>query len=645
MIVPDVSVIIPAYNPMPYFTRCLNSLEGQTLGTDRMEIILIDDGSTDGAAEEADRRAAEHPSLYRVEHHPASGSPAGPRNRGLDIASGRYVYFLDADDYLGAEALERLVTVADEEGSDVVGGRMVSDNGRRPGGSMFTKTELDADLFNSRAYGSICVLKLYRRSMLEQHQIRFPTRFPVLSDQPFAALAYLRATKISLMADYDYYWVVQREDGNHVTLSGNVSDRLDVAEEMCALLTREVADPDKRARLLSRHFQLELRHMLQALPECESSEQHDLLDRITALVKQHETPAVTERLTPLSRLLYHLAGRGLLEPLKTVAAFDPLQEREWEVTVSQGRAHAKLPYFRDTDLAIPDDVYDVTNQMRLDQHLTGYSWTGATLHIDGHIAWRRIAADAHDTVDVVLRNRSGPEANHVVPARRTGPDTFAAELDTLTLADGARLPDGIWELHVKLTRGDISRTQQCDLGEGSSVPRATFLHWHSEDDWTVASFVTPAERLQLDVGQRRYSVRRALGGWQLSWQDECLVVAGHFEMHPDAPLSLIARRTDVGVVEHELSLSNGRFEGRIPLADVAPGRWKMRIRVGRAPHRQSFPVPFTDDLGPHALRHGIRGREARPVAVKGDRLAIDVAASGSVDSVMQAVRQRIRGRG
>ena len=178
MTVPDVSLIIPAYNAMPYFTRCLDSLEGQTLGTDRMEIILIDDGSTDGTAEEADRRAAEHPSLYRVEHHPASGGPAGPRIGALDIASGRYVYFLDADDYLGVEALERLVTVADEEASDVVAGRMVSDNGRAPGGSMFTKTDRDADLFTSKAYWSISVLKLYRRSMLEQHQIRFPTKFP-----------------------------------------------------------------------------------------------------------------------------------------------------------------------------------------------------------------------------------------------------------------------------------------------------------------------------------------------------------------------------------------------------------------------------------------------------------------------------------
>ncbi len=209
-----------------------------------------------------------------------------------------------------------------------------------------------------------------------------------------------------------------------------------------------------------------------AVPECEPSEQQDLLDRIGALVKEHLTPALAARLSPLQRLLYHLAGRGLLEPLATAAAFDPLQERPWEVTVSQGRAYAQLPYFRDADVAVPDDVYDVTDQLRLDQHLTGYSWTGATLQIDGQIAWRRVADDVRDTVDVLLRNRDEPETTYVVPARRTGPDTFAAELDTLTLADGSRLPDGIWDVLVRLTRGDISQTQPCNLGEGQSVPGA-----------------------------------------------------------------------------------------------------------------------------------------------------------------------------
>jgi hypothetical protein len=124
-----------------------------------------------------------------------------------------------------------------------------------------------------------------------------------------------------------------------------------------------------------------------------------------------------------------------------------------------------------------------------------------------------------------------------------------------------------------------------------------------------------------------------------------VVVEGLLDMHLDAPLSLVARRTDDDVVEHELSLSNGRFAGRIPLADLAPGRWAIRMRVGRPPHHHSFPVPFTDDLGPHTLPHGIRGRAARPVAVHGDRLAIQVTASGPVDAVTQAVRRRIHRRG
>ena len=97
--VPDVSVIIPAYNGMPYFIRCIESVVAQTLGLDRMEVVVVDDGSSDGTGEEADRWAEKHPGVFRVLHEEGSGGPAKPRNTGLDVATGRYVFFLDADDY------------------------------------------------------------------------------------------------------------------------------------------------------------------------------------------------------------------------------------------------------------------------------------------------------------------------------------------------------------------------------------------------------------------------------------------------------------------------------------------------------------------------------------------------------------------
>ena len=75
---PDVTVIIPVYNTMPYLTACLQSMVDQTIGADRMEVVAVDDGSTDGSGEELERFAADHPGLFTVLHQENSGGPAGP---------------------------------------------------------------------------------------------------------------------------------------------------------------------------------------------------------------------------------------------------------------------------------------------------------------------------------------------------------------------------------------------------------------------------------------------------------------------------------------------------------------------------------------------------------------------------------------
>ena len=145
-----------------------------------MEVVVVNDGSTDGTGQEVDTWDARYPGLFRVVRAEGSGGPATPRNTALDIARGRYVFFLDADDYLGVEALERLLFAAETYGSDVVLGRMRGDGGRGVPESMFKESQPDADLFESRVFWTLAPLKLFRRDLIEQHGLRFPTHFPHL---------------------------------------------------------------------------------------------------------------------------------------------------------------------------------------------------------------------------------------------------------------------------------------------------------------------------------------------------------------------------------------------------------------------------------------------------------------------------------
>src|SRR4051812_31616586 len=96
------------------------SLLGQTLA-DR-ELVFVDDGSTDETPARLDALAAAHPQV-RVEHIENSGWPGRPRNVGLELATGEFVFFADNDDWLGREALERMYGMAVTHHAGVGGGK------------------------------------------------------------------------------------------------------------------------------------------------------------------------------------------------------------------------------------------------------------------------------------------------------------------------------------------------------------------------------------------------------------------------------------------------------------------------------------------------------------------------------------------
>lgn len=102
-----VSVIVPVYNGEAYLAKCLDSILAQTYSD--MEIVVVDDGSTDGSGSMADNYA-ETDSRVRVLHC-TNGGPSVARNRGIDVATGDYVCFVDADDVLHPSMLSTLCSI------------------------------------------------------------------------------------------------------------------------------------------------------------------------------------------------------------------------------------------------------------------------------------------------------------------------------------------------------------------------------------------------------------------------------------------------------------------------------------------------------------------------------------------------------
>ena len=109
----EISVIIPVFNTEQYLDRCLDSVLGQDL--EDLEVICVDDVSTDGSAALIQRRARKDSRLRYIRQEVNAG-PGQARNRGIDAATGRYVYFLDSDDWIEPDLLSRMLRMADETG-------------------------------------------------------------------------------------------------------------------------------------------------------------------------------------------------------------------------------------------------------------------------------------------------------------------------------------------------------------------------------------------------------------------------------------------------------------------------------------------------------------------------------------------------
>lgn len=114
-----LSIIIPVYNVKDYLTLCVDSVMTECDGRD-YEVLLIDDGSTDGSGALCDELATRHPRIVVL--HKANGGLSDARNYGVVRATGEYVFYLDSDDYLALGGLKAEIEVAEKNGSDVVCG-------------------------------------------------------------------------------------------------------------------------------------------------------------------------------------------------------------------------------------------------------------------------------------------------------------------------------------------------------------------------------------------------------------------------------------------------------------------------------------------------------------------------------------------
>ncbi len=163
-----VSVIVPVYNVENYIRRCLNSLVNQTL--EDIEIIIVDDGSTDLSTKLVKEYTDKYKNMryYRKEN----GGLSDARNYGMKYATGKYIAFLDSDDYIKEDMYKIMYEKAKKENSDIVECNFYWQYGKK------NKKDIGKAYKGKKEMLEIARVvawnKLYKRELIEQAQIEFP---------------------------------------------------------------------------------------------------------------------------------------------------------------------------------------------------------------------------------------------------------------------------------------------------------------------------------------------------------------------------------------------------------------------------------------------------------------------------------------
>lgn len=221
-----ISVIIPAYNAERFLAKTLESVLSQTYR--ELEVIVVNDASTDGTAAVIDRCCARDQRVRAV-HKAVNQGVSFARNDALDLATGDYLLFVDGDDWIEPDTCQRALSALEDHGADLVLWSYIREMGdaSRPkrifdGDRVFDAEGVRKTLYRRMAGVSreelaqpedadaLCTIwgKLYRRELIEQHQIRFPDirRTGTYEDGLFNLEVLAHVKKAVFLEEYFYHY-------------------------------------------------------------------------------------------------------------------------------------------------------------------------------------------------------------------------------------------------------------------------------------------------------------------------------------------------------------------------------------------------------------------------------------------------------
>lgn len=241
-----ISVVVPVYNAGPYLRQCLNSLAAQTYP--HVEIILVDDGSSDGS-DQMCREYAERDGRFQYVRLSANRGPSVARNVGVRQAAGAFISFVDADDYVEPGLLERLHCSLTRNGADISacgadGIRLETGPARS-----YSRVEAVCCLAKGSPFNHVPWGKLYRTDLARS--CPFDENVFYSEDLLFLYQALKRSGKVSYIPDVLYHYVNREGSQMHSGMSARKCTALAVQEVVCRDAATQFPEAEPHFRRLA----------------------------------------------------------------------------------------------------------------------------------------------------------------------------------------------------------------------------------------------------------------------------------------------------------------------------------------------------------------------------------------------------------
>ena len=238
----NLSVIVPVYNiETNYLDQCIASLVNQT---EKIEIIIVDDGSQD----KCKKRCDDYVALYKnanikVIHQPNQGVSAA-RNKGVSVAQGEYIGFVDADDWVEREVYREMLEFTKKYNCDIIISGFVRENENKsstPYEEVFNNETALEEMFKRELFvWSVCD-KLYRREILERFKVSFSTKYKMGEDLEFNYKAFKNAKVIGYKRLNGYHYRMRSDSATHKKNPDKKWDSVQIMRE----IINEASDKQK----------------------------------------------------------------------------------------------------------------------------------------------------------------------------------------------------------------------------------------------------------------------------------------------------------------------------------------------------------------------------------------------------------------